>query len=222
MSGKAPGRCCAGGSRGACSDAWPDPVEAAQAANLEWANARFGPESDLPGRADEPQRPSMLWFGCVDSRVPIERLAGLGIGDALVHRTIANRVASDDPASSATLEFGLGVLGIREVVVCGHDRCGGLAAALGEPGAVPEAVETWIEPLRALVERHRETLDAIAEPDVRLRRLVELNVLDQVEAVRRSAVHRRLEQAGDAPRVHGWVYDIATGRLRDAAESPSA
>lgn len=184
--------------------------------NREWA-ARM--ERERPGffrMLRSQQRPKYLWIGCSDSRVPANEIVGLPPGEVFVHRNVANLVVHSDLNALAVLEFATVLLGVRDVIVCGHYGCGGIAAAL-QPSE-GRLTDHWIRHVRDIAKFHRETLEAIGDPDLRNRRLCELNVAVQVVHVRESPVVASLMERGTEIRVHGWIYDVADGLLRDITE----
>lgn len=182
--------------------------------NRRWVDATDASDPDLFSRLSQGQAPEVLWIGCCDSRVPVERIVDVAPGVAFVHRNIANQATLEDPSVVAALTYGIEALGIRDVVICGHVGCGGVAAALSPAEDVPESVNRWIGPIRALAEAHAVELAAINSETERCLRLVELNVRSQVANVRRAdPVACRLD-GNDLVRVHGVVYELATGRLR--------
>jgi len=187
-------------------------IEELLARNRAWAERLAAEDPDAFTRLASGQQPFALYLGCSDSRVPPEAIFDLPPGFLFVHRNVANQVDARDLNLLSVLEFGLTALGIGQILVCGHEGCGGLQRALAEPDG--RIADYWLHPVRELVRAHGRELPS--EPRARLSRLAELNVLAQmhrlaalplVQAVRRD---RRLV-------VHGLVYDVATGRLRRVA-----
>ena len=181
--------------------------------NRRWA-ARV--EAGQPGFFESlkaQQRPKYLWIGCADSRVPANEIIDLPPGEVFVHRNVANIVVHSDLNCLAVLEFGLGELGIRDVIVCGHYGCGGVDAALKPSEG--RLVDHWIRHIRDIAKFYRPELEAIEDPISRGRRLCELNVAVQVVHVDESPVVQACRAAGEEVRVHGWIYDVADGLLRD-------
>lgn len=181
--------------------------------NRRWA-ARV--ESRQPGffkSLKSQQRPKYLWIGCADSRVPANEIIDLPPGEVFVHRNVANLVVHSDLNCLAVLEFGLRLLGIRDVIVCGHYGCGGVEAAMQTSAG--RLVDHWIRHIRDIAKFYRPELEAIEDPISRGRRLCELNVAVQVVHVDESPVVQACRAAGEEVRVHGWIYDVADGLLRD-------
>ena len=181
--------------------------------NRAWA-ARM--EQERPGffhRLRAQQRPRYLWIGCSDSRVPANEIIDLPPGEVFVHRNVANLVVHSDLNAISTIEFATRVLGVSDIIVCGHYGCGGIAAALQPPQ--DRIVDHWLRHVRDSAKFYREELDTIDDPDARSRRLCELNVAVQVVHVQESPVIIALRDQGQEVRVHGWIYDVADGLLRD-------
>ncbi len=181
--------------------------------NREWA-ARM--ELERPGffhRLRAQQRPRYLWIGCSDSRVPANEIIDLPPGEVFVHRNVANLVVHSDLNAISTIEFATRILGVTDIIVCGHYGCGGIAAALQPPQ--DRIVDHWLRHVRDIAKFYREELETIDDPDARARRLCELNVAVQVVHVQESPVIIALRDQGQEVRVHGWIYDVGDGLLRD-------
>jgi len=181
--------------------------------NRAWAAAQVRRDPEFFARLWEQQAPEYLWIGCADSRVPANVIVGLPPGELFVHRNVANVVVPGDPNCTAVLQYAMEVLHVRHVIVCGHYRCGGVEAALGHVLHGP--VERWISPIRSIAAAHASELDAIPDAVARGLRLTELNVAAQVESVTRVAAVREAWQRGQEVAVHGWIYDLRDGLLRD-------
>ncbi len=166
------------------------------------------------------QRPRLLWIGCSDSRVPANEIVGLPPGEVFVHRNVANLVVHSDLNALSAIEYATTVLEVRDIIVCGHYGCGGVAAAL-QPSQ-GRLVDHWIRHVRDIVRSHQDELAAIPDAAVRERRLCELNVSAQVEHVRGSPVIGALRDGGIEVHVHGWIYDIGDGLLRDLCDGSTA
>jgi len=180
------------------------------------------------------QKPSIFWLGCCDSRVPAELVTGAAPGDLFVHRNIANTFHSKDGSALAALAYAVNALGVSHVVVCGHYGCGGVQAALSSAKSrAPaetnqdegmEAIQQWLSPIRALAVANlrNSTNNTAAAPTEdsetetkSFRSLVEANVCAQVSNVASSSVIKNAWKQGKKITVHGWVYDIATGKIDD-------
>jgi carbonic anhydrase len=165
------------------------------------------------------QAPHYFWLGCSDSRVPANQVAGVPPGDMFVHRNVANLYLPGDLNGLSALQFAVERLGVRHVIVCGHYGCSGVTAALED--ARLGVVDNWLRPLRDLAARHRTMLSTLPETR-RVDRLCELNVVEQVRSVCFSTVVQDAWRAGRTLSVHGWIYGLADGLLRDLGVRVSA
>jgi carbonic anhydrase len=181
--------------------------------NRAWAAGQVRQDPEFFARISAGQRPEYVWIGCADSRVPANVITGLPPGEVFVHRNVANVVVPGDPNCTAVLQYAVEALHVRHVIVCGHYGCGGVEAALGAMLHGP--VERWISPIRTVAAAHASELAAIPDVVARGRRLAELNVAAQVESVTRVAAVREAWQRGQELAVHGWIYDVHDGLLRD-------
>jgi carbonic anhydrase len=163
------------------------------------------------------QRPRYLWIGCADSRVPANQITGLDPGQVFVHRNVANLVVHSDLNCISVLDFAVNVLGIQDIIVCGHYGCGGVAAALAPPTGL--VVDHWIRHVRDIAKFYRAEIEGEPTPEAQGRKLSELNVAVQVVHVRESPV---LQGSKREVRVHGWIYDLADGLLRDLTHTVDA
>jgi carbonic anhydrase len=181
--------------------------------NREWAARMERERPGFFGMLRSQQRPRYLWIGCSDSRVPANEIVDLPPGEVFVHRNVANLVVHSDLNALSTIEFATRVLGVTDIIVCGHYGCGGITAAL-QP-VQDRIVDHWLRHVRDIAKFYREELEAIEDPEARNRRLCELNVAVQVVHVQESPVIIELREKGHDIRVHGWIYDVGDGLLRD-------
>jgi len=181
--------------------------------NRAWAAAHRAADPAFFERLGTIQRPRYLWIGCADSRVPANEIVGLAPGELFVHRNVANVVAADDVNGLSVLHYAVETLAVEHVIVCGHYGCGGVQAALGPRLRAP--LEDWIGHVRRIADVHRAALDAAPDETARWRRLCELNVVAQVEAVGATAIVRAAWERRQAVAIHGWIYDLHDGLLRD-------
>ncbi|MDH4064388.1 MAG: carbonic anhydrase [Acidobacteriota bacterium] len=170
-------------------------------------------DPDFFSRRAGKQEPHFLFIGCADSRVPIETLTGVAPGEMFVHRNIANQVVAADLNLLSVLQYAVEVLDVKHVIVCGHYQCGGVKAAMGDESF--GLVDHWLAGVRDQVRRHKLELDSIADPTDRFNRVVELNVLRQVHNLSRTPIVQNAWKRGRRPLLHGMVYDIHDGRLRE-------
>ncbi len=181
--------------------------------NRAWAAGCADSDPGFFARLRDIQRPDLLWLGCSDSRVPANEIVGLAPGELFVHRNVANLVPVTDLNAMAVIEYAVSSLRVSHIIVCGHYGCGGVRAAL--EGHQAGAVALWLQPLRNLADEHRAELDALVPGRPRWDRLCELNVAAQVRAVAQSEVVESAWERGVELTVHGWIYDLADGLLRD-------
>jgi carbonic anhydrase len=181
--------------------------------NRLWASRQTARDPQFFGRLCDIQTPDYLWIGCADSRVPANEIVGLAPGELFVHRNVANVVAPDDTNCVAVVQYAVEVLAIRHIIVCGHYGCGGVEAALGGPLHGP--IDRWLQHVRDVRSVHASELDQIRDPADRWRRLCELNVAEQVRQTIRIPAVREAWHRGRQLAIHGWIYDLRDGLLRD-------
>lgn len=194
-----------------------DEIESLFANNQAWAQQI---ERDDPGifdRLAKQQKPRYLWIGCSDSRVPANQITGLMPGEVFVHRNVANIVLHTDLNCMSVVDFAIRTLQIRHVIVCGHYGCGGVLAAMSDDEGTG-VVDHWLSGIRNLWADHRDDLAGL-DPAVAQARLCELNVRQQVLSLCRTTVIKQAWRRGQAVDVHGWIYGIEDGLLRDLGVS---
>lgn len=182
--------------------------------NARWASRVCASDPDYFARLARQQAPEFLWIGCSDSRVPANVVAGLDPGEVFVHRNVANVVHSADMNLLSVLEFAVDALGVRQIIVCGHYGCGGVRAAT-EDDHPHGLADHWLEPIRRLARQNHAALDRIADSHTRRNRLAELNVLDGVRRVAETPILRRAWGRREPVAIHGLIYGLEDGRLRD-------
>ncbi|BDG09105.1 carbonate dehydratase [Anaeromyxobacter paludicola] len=159
------------------------------------------------------QAPELLWIGCADSRLPPDQIVGRLPGEIFVHRNVGNVVVHTDLNCLSVLQYGIEVLKVKHVIVCGHYGCGGVgAAASPEPLGL---IDNWLRHVRDVYMAHRAELEALPEGKPRLDRLCELNVAAQVANVCHTTIVQDAWRRGQPLTVHGWIYDLADGLVRD-------
>jgi len=158
------------------------------------------------------QAPSYLWIGCSDSRVPANEIVGLLPGELFVHRNVANVVVHTDLNCLSVLQYAVDVLKVRHVIVCGHYGCGGVKSATD--GVKLGLIDNWLRHVQDVANTQSAALDGL-EGDARVDRLCELNVVEQARHVCETTVIQDAWQRGQDVRVHGWIYGLSDGRLRD-------
>jgi len=185
--------------------------------NRAWAAEMTRSDPQFFQRLAGQQAPGYLWIGCSDSRVPANQIVGLLPGEMFVHRNVANVVVHTDLNCLSTIQFAVDALQVRHVIVCGHYGCGGVRAALR--GDKLGLIDNWLRHVEDVRWRYQAQLDALAGEDARHRRLCELNVIEQVVNVGQTTVVRDAWARGREIAVHGWIYDVADGLLRDLGVS---
>lgn len=181
--------------------------------NRTWVADRTAEDPHFFARLAAEHKPQFLFIGCSDARVPANVITQTAAGEMFVHRNIANLVVPTDTNLLAVLQYAVEVLRVKDVIVCGHEGCGGVRAALGP--AAPPLVENWVANIRAVARLHDEELSEIEDADRRFVRLVELNVREQVYNLSRTPVVQAAWAAGAVLRLHGVVYRLEQGLLRD-------
>ena len=181
--------------------------------NRRWAARLLKSDPDFFSRLARQQTPQFLWIGCADSRVPANEIVGLLPGELFVHRNVANLVVHSDMNCLATIQYAVEALKVRHVIVCGHYGCGGVKAAMERcPHGL---VDNWLSHVRDLSRRRRAELSALEDDEARFDRLCEMNVEEQVLNVGRTTPVQDAWTRGQALSVHGWIYRISDGLLRD-------
>ena len=159
------------------------------------------------------QFPKYLWIGCSDSRVPANEIVGLRPGELFVHRNVANVVVHTDLNCLSVLQYAVDVLAVGHVIVCGHYGCGGVRAALA--GSSLGLIDNWLRHVQDVRDRHERLLAASGDGEARVGRLCELNVIEQVRHVCQTTIVQDAWRRGQPLAVHGWIYDLKDGLLRD-------
>jgi carbonic anhydrase len=183
--------------------------------NRAWAEEMARREPDFFARLAGQQAPQYLWVGCSDSRVPANQIVGLLPGEMFVHRNVANVVVHSDLNCLSALQFAVEVLRVRHVIVCGHYGCGGVLAALRDDHL--GLIDNWLRHVQDVRSKHQGQLARLPGEKQRHERLCELNVIEQVVNVCHTTVVREAWARGQAVAVHGWIYGLGDGLLRDLA-----
>lgn len=161
------------------------------------------------------QTPEFMWVGCSDSRVPAEEITGTEPGELFVHRNIANLVIHTDFNMLSVLQYAVEVLKVRHVIVCGHYNCGGIKNAMTKQDL--GLINKWLRHIKDVYRLYGRELDSIADPQQRMDRLVELNVTEQVHHLAETSIVQKAWRKEQRPCIHGWVYDLRTGYLKETA-----
>jgi carbonic anhydrase len=181
--------------------------------NKKWVADNVAKKADFLEKLSADQTPEYLYIGCSDSRVPANDIMGLEPGEVFVHRNVANLVISIDMNVMSVINYAVRHLKVKHIIVCGHYNCGGVKAAM-----VPTdlgILNPWLRNIRDVYRLHETELDTISDEHDKYNRLVELNVLEQCLNVIKTAVVQEEYIDDGYPRVHGWVFDLKTGLLKD-------
>ncbi len=193
------------------------PLDHLFAQNRAWSEEMTRQDPDFFTRLSTQQNPGYLWIGCSDSRVPANQIVGLAPGEMFVHRNVANVVVHTDLNCLSAIHFAVEVLRVGHIIVCGHYGCGGVLAALRDDKM--GLVDNWLRHVQDVRRAEQAQIDALATEAEQHRRLCELNVMAQVVNVSQTTVVRDARARGQNLVVHGWVYDIRDGLLRDLCVS---
>lgn len=180
--------------------------------NVRWAEQQRREDPHYFERLEALQSPDFLWIGCSDSRVPANVITGLAPGEVFVHRNVANLVHRADLNLLSVLEFAVETLKIKNIIVCGHHGCGGVRAAMD--GHRHGIIDHWLQPIRDTADQARQELQLLDETE-RLNRLCELSVRSQVDSLARTPIIQSAWKRGLEVSIHGWIYSLHDGLLRD-------
>src|SRR5512143_2806833 len=181
--------------------------------NRAWAEAMTRRDPEFFQRLAGQQAPRYLWIGCADSRVPANQIVGLPPGEMFVHRNVANLVLHADLNCLSTIQVAVDRLRVEHIIICGHYGCGGVGAALRDDRL--GLVDNWLRPVQDVRWKHAAELEALPDESARHARLCELNVIEQVVNVAQTTVVRDAWARGQDVAVHGWIYALQDGLLRD-------
>ncbi len=181
--------------------------------NRGWAIGKLNADPGFFDRLSHQQNPAYLWIGCADSRVPANEIVGLDPGELFVHRNVANLVQPADMNCLAVLQYAIEYLKVRHIIVTGHYGCGGVRAALHQDQL--GLIDHWLRPIRDTREKFAAELDAIIDEYKRLNALCEMNVREQVMNLAKTTIVQNAWAKGQSLALHGWVYGISNGLVRD-------
>jgi carbonic anhydrase len=181
--------------------------------NKEWVANNLERDPEFFSRLADGQQPPILWIGCSDSRVPANEIIGAAPGEVFVHRNIANMVLHTDMSMLSVLDYGINVLKIKHVIVCGHYGCGGVQAALTNKHF--GLIDNWIRHIKDVYRFHADELNAITDEKTKFDRFVELNVVEQVLDLAKTSIIQTAWGQNQEVHIHGWVYDIKDGLVND-------
>ncbi len=181
--------------------------------NRQWIEEKLSLDPQYFDRLAAGQAPEFLYIGCSDSRATAEELMGMQPGDVFVHRNVANMVVPTDNSVNAVIQFAVEFLKVKHIIVCGHYGCGGVKAAM-TPSDMGQ-LNNWLQMVRDVIRIHHDELDEIKDEEEKYKRLVELNVQEQCINVIKSPHVQRAWNERKLPTVHGWIFDLHTGKLID-------
>jgi carbonic anhydrase len=181
--------------------------------NRAWAENITASDPDFFPTLAKQQSPKFLWIGCADSRVPSTQLVGVAPGEMFVHRNVANVVDHTDFNCLSVMQYAVDVLKVEHIIVCGHHGCGGVKAAMDNLQL--GLIDNWLRHVQDVVHEHEAELAKIEDEKERFDRLCELNVIDQVLNVGRTTIVQSAWERGQELTVHGWIYGLQDGLLRD-------
>ncbi len=181
--------------------------------NKQWVEERLRLDPQYFEELSQGQSPHILWIGCSDSRVPAESISGASPGELFVHRNIANLVVNTDMNVLSVVDYAVRVLQVKHIIVCGHYNCGGVKAAMGHQTL--GILDNWLRNIKEVYRLHERELEDIENMDERANRLSELNVLEQVYNLSKITVVQEAWQKGESPMIHGWVYDLNQGLIKN-------
>ncbi|MBN2092485.1 carbonate dehydratase [candidate division KSB1 bacterium] len=181
--------------------------------NQKWATKIKEVDPDFFTKLSKQQKPEYLWIGCSDSRVPANQIVDLLPGEIFVHRNIANMVIHTDLNCLSVVQYAVDVLKLKHIIVCGHYGCGGIKAALDNRDH--GLIDNWLRHIKDVYRYHQEKIDALQNEKERVNLLCELNVIEQVANLCHTTIVQNAWKSGQNLAVHGWIYDIEDGILKD-------
>lgn len=184
-------------------------------ANKAWVQDKLSADARFFERQSTYQRPEFMWIGCSDSRVPAEEITGAQPGELFVHRNVANLVVHTDFNMLSVLQYAVEVLEVKHVIVCGHYDCGGVKNAMTRHDL--GLINKWLRYIKDVYRLHRREIDSIEAPQARLDRMVEINVIEQVNNLAETSIVQKAWKNHGRPVLHGWIYDLRTGNLKEQA-----
>lgn len=181
--------------------------------NKVWVNETLQKDKDFFKKLSDTQKPKILWIGCSDSRVPATEITGCLPGTIFVQRNIANLVISTDSNLLSVMHFAVNQLKVKHIIVCGHYNCGGVNAAMENISF--GFLDNWLLNIKHTYQKHSAQLDAIKDKKQRSNKLSELNVIEQVKNLSYLRLMQDCWRQGEYPYVHGWVYDVSDGYIKN-------
>jgi len=187
--------------------------------NKAWAQEKVSDDPEYFHRLYNIQHPEFLWIGCSDSRVPPDQITQTQPGEIFIHRNVANLVIHTDLNLLSVLQYAVEVLEVKHIIVCGHYNCGGVKAAFTQHSF--GLINKWLRHIKDVYRFHQEELDAIEGEENKVNRLVELNIIEQVNNLAKTSIVQRAWGKRNAPHLHGWVYKLDDGIIKPLMEIPA-
>lgn len=181
--------------------------------NKEWVEKQLNQDPEFFNSLSKGQQPSVLWIGCSDSRVPAEQITGTQPGEIFVHRNIANLIVHTDMNMLSVLDYAVNHIKVTHVIVCGHYDCGGIRACLSHKSY--GTINNWLLHLKDVYRNYQGELDSFLNEEQKEHRFVELNIREQVYNLAKTSIIQKAWQETKLPYIHGWVYDVKTGLIKD-------
>jgi len=186
--------------------------------NKSWSKKMMDQEPEFFSKLLNVQQPEFLWIGCSDSRVPPDVITQTRPGEIFIHRNIANMVVHTDLNMLSVLQYAVEVLKVKHIIVCGHYGCGGVKAAMTNHSM--GLINKWLRNIKDVYRYHQDEIELLKEEDLKLNRLIELNVVEQVMNLAKTSIIQKSWIYENGPHLHGWVYDLHDGILRPQIEMP--
>ena len=181
--------------------------------NKKWVADQLALNPNFFDELADKQNPEYLWIGCSDSRVPANQITGTKPGDDFVHRNIATMEVHSDMNMLSVLSYAVDFLQVKHIIVCGHYGCGGVLAAMNNKQL--GLIDNWLRHIKDVYRYHHVELDAIADKELRARRFVEVNVMEQVHDLGKTSIVQNAWKRGQNLHLHGWAYDVKDGLIND-------
>jgi carbonic anhydrase len=186
--------------------------------NKAWSQEKQQDDPQYFLKMAKDQKPNFLWIGCSDSRVPANEVTNTDPGEMFVHRNIANMVVHTDLNLLSVLQYAVEVLGVNDIIVCGHYGCGGVKAALSHQSL--GLIDKWLRNIKDVYRIHRDEIDALPDDDAKTNRLVEFNVQEQVMNLAKTSIIQHAWKHNKRPHLHGWVYGLNDGIIKPVFDMP--
>ncbi len=182
-------------------------------ANKAWSQEKKAVDPGFFEQLALTQKPEFLWIGCSDSRVPAEIIVNANPGEIFIHRNIANQMIATDFNCLSVLQYAVDVLQIKHIIVCGHYNCGGIKAALAKQSPSLVITNKWLMHIKQIYRLYKNEIDALPTEEQRINRLVELNIIEQVQIIAHTSIVQAAWHRHERPMIHGWVYGLSDGLL---------